>query len=277
LTWAPGDRVVIPEREFSSTAFPWLNLRDRGVVVDEVPVASLAEAVRSSRPRLVAFSWVQAFDGMRIDAEAIAGAAHEAGAWCVVDAIQGVGVLPADLAAWGVDAACADGHKWLLGPNSAGIAFVAPALRDALRVAAPGWMSVSADAAADLRLEWQPSGRRYEGGSPNFIGIHGLGAALDLIREVGVDAIWQHVRGLAAQLAGALRAAGATVAGEPGGEHGSAIVAATFPSRSSVELVAAALARDVVVAERRGAVRIAPAGFTTVEDIDRALDVLAGS
>jgi selenocysteine lyase/cysteine desulfurase len=134
LEWCPGDRVLLPEDEFPSTAYPWLALEDRGVVVDRVPVHQLAAALETGpAPKVVATSWVQAGRGWRTDLAALANRCHDAGALLCVDAVQGLGVVPADLAGWGVDAAAASSFKWLLGPEGAGVLYVRDELLDRLR------------------------------------------------------------------------------------------------------------------------------------------------
>src|SRR5689334_1759226 len=146
LDWQPGDRVVVADREFPTTVYPWLALRDRGVTVDllepvgpgwTLPLERVEEQLRVHRTRVVAVSWVQFARGHRVDLAALAGICHEHGALLCVDAIQGLGVLPADLASWGVDFAAADSYKWLLGPFGIGVLYVAAPNRDLLRPLEP--------------------------------------------------------------------------------------------------------------------------------------------
>ncbi|MGH9164201.1 MAG: aminotransferase class V-fold PLP-dependent enzyme, partial [Acidimicrobiales bacterium] len=99
LSWSPGDRVVIPDREFPSTLYPWLALADRGVTVDLVPphgptwtlpVEAFADVIAAGPPpKVVVTSWVQFGRGWRTDLAALAAVTHEAGALLCVDVIQG--------------------------------------------------------------------------------------------------------------------------------------------------------------------------------------------
>ena len=273
-----GDRVVLPDCEFPSNVYCWTALRERGVTVDLVALDRLLDAVATGpAPAVVACSWVQFGRGERTDLAALAAAAHEVGALLVVDAIQGAGVLPAALEAWGVDVAAADGHKWLLGPEGCGLLYVRGSVRDRLRPVSPGWNSVA------HRQEWEnrelvhdPSARRYEGGTPNTVGIAGLGASLDLLLAAGVDSVWRHVDRLCDRVAGGVAALGATVLSDRTPGRRSGIV--TFRFEGGIrngDLVDRLHGQGVATAARGGGVRVSPHGYTTDEEADRLLAALA--
>lgn len=273
-----GSRVVLPDGEFPSTVYPWIALRDRGVIVDLVPLDELTDAIGTGRaPSVVVASWVQFGRGRRLDLEALADAAHHVGALLCVDAIQGLGVLPCRLEAWGVDVAMADGHKWLLGPEGCGLLYVRGSIRDRLRPLEPGWNSVAHREQWDnLELVHDDSARRYEGGTPNTAGIAGLGASIDLLLGAGVDAVWRHVDRLCDRLCDGLVDLGATVLSDrsPGGRSG--IV--TFRFEGGIrngELSNRLKAEGIHTAPRGGGVRLSPHGYTSDEECDRLLDAVA--
>ena len=109
-----------------------------------------------------------------------------------LDAIQGLGVFPLDVAADGVDFLAADGHKWLLGPEGAGLFYVRGEHLRLLRPLLVGWNSVvQGNDYARIELNIRADAARYEGGSQNMVGFAGLGASLDLLAHlarVGIDA-----------------------------------------------------------------------------------------
>ncbi|HEV3225957.1 MAG TPA: aminotransferase class V-fold PLP-dependent enzyme [Acidimicrobiales bacterium] len=277
LDLGAGDRVVVPDLEFPSTLFPWLALQDRGVIVDRVaPVGTgrrlhledFERVIHDGRPpAVVVVSWVQYGRGWRIDLAALAKLAHDAGALFCADVIQGVGVIPADLAAWDVDFAMADGHKWFLGPEGIGVLYVAERVRDRLRPLEPGWASVVHRAEWDnLDLVWDHSARRYEGGTYNMAGTMALGASLNLIRQVGVPAIWRHVDGLCDRLVEGLAAAnGVTVLTERDGDGRSAIVTFAVDGLAAEHVVDRLGVDGFVCAARGGGVRVAPHGYNTAD------------
>jgi selenocysteine lyase/cysteine desulfurase len=110
LDWRTGDAVVVASRDHPNTVLPWRARSDAGVEVIAVdrlgptgalPLDAFAAALDAGRGRVrvVAVSWVQADTGWRADLAALARRAHAHGALLCVDAIQGLGVVPCDLAA----------------------------------------------------------------------------------------------------------------------------------------------------------------------------------
>jgi selenocysteine lyase/cysteine desulfurase len=214
-------------------------------------------------------SWVQFGRGFRLDVAGLAELCREHGALLCVDAIQGLGVVPCDLEAWGVDFAAADGHKWLLGPEGLGVFYVRADRRDLLHPLEPGWASVvHREEWGNLDLVWDATARRFEGGTANFAGIHGLGASIDLLTRAGIDAVWRHVDGLCDRLASGLAEAGATVLSDRSRDGRSAIV--TFLPRAEDPAVAVKRLKALgfICADRGGGVRVAPHGYNTADEID---------
>jgi selenocysteine lyase/cysteine desulfurase len=285
IDWQPGDRVIVPDGEFPSTIYPWLALEARGVLVERVapvgtagslPLEAFVEALDRGPARLVACSWVQFNSGWRTDLAALAAACHDHGALLCADVIQGLGVVPAALAEWGVDFAAADAHKWLLGPQGVGVLYVAPDQRDALRVLEPGWNSVA------HRQEWDnldyildDSARRFEGGSLNLTGIMALGASIDLLAAAGVDHIWTHVEELCRQAAVGLSDLGATIVSDRSSDCRSAILTVSLPDHDAQSLCDELEGRDIICAPRGGGIRISPHGYNTADDIQRLIDAVA--
>jgi len=286
LELSEGDRVVVSDLDFPSSLYPWLALRERGVRVDLVgptgvgealPVEAFEEVIADGpAPKVVATSWVQFRRGWRVDLPALADVTHAAGAVLCVDVIQGLGAIPAELERWGVDFAMADGHKWLLGPQGTGLLYVRTARRDRLRPLEPGWNSMRHREQWDeLAFAYDDSARRFEGGMPNIIGIAGLGGSLELLLEAGVDAIWAHVDALCEHACAGLASLGATVLSERGAGVRSGIVSFAFPGHDAGALGAALRSRGFAFGARSGALRIAPHGYNTAEEIDRAQHALA--
>src|SRR5262245_49977830 len=197
LDWKEGDNVVTLADEFPSNVYPWMNLASRGVETRRVPtdvsgrldLDRLAEAI-DGRTRIVTVSWIGFATGYRHDVARIVELAHERGALMFLDAIQGLGAFPLDVRALGVDFMAADGHKWMLGPEGAGIAYIRRENLDRLRPLGPGWHSVTpGQDYTHIELNLRKAAARYEGGSQNNAGFLALGASLELLAELGIENI----------------------------------------------------------------------------------------
>src|SRR5262249_10443577 len=154
------------------------------ILVDDV------RAAMDGRTRLVSLSFVEFATGFRNDLGAVGQLCRERGALFLVDAIQGLGVFPLDVRRTPVDFLAADGHKWLLGPEGAGILYVRRERVDELRAVEVGWGSVVQGHDFDhIALDLKPHAGRWESGTLNAGGILALGASLGLVLEMGVEAV----------------------------------------------------------------------------------------
>jgi selenocysteine lyase/cysteine desulfurase len=252
----PGTRVVAPEVEFTSNLFPWLAAP--GVEVRTVAADRLVDAIDAGTD-LVAFSLVQSSDGTVADYDAIVAAARAHAALVVVDATQACGWLPfrASLA----DAVAVGAYKWLMAPRGAAFAYLAPALRERLIPIAAGWY-----AGADVHdsyygppLRLSDTARRFDI-SPAWFSYVGAAPVMELVEEIGVDAIRAYDVALANRFLAGL--------GQPPGT--SAIVTVDVPGAE--EKLAAAGVRAAV---RAGRVRASFHLYSTEVDVDLALNALA--
>ena len=133
-------------------------------------------AACDDRTRIVSVSWVAYASGWRHDLDRLAELVHRRGALLFLDAIQGLGVFPLDVRKTPVDFLAADGHKWLLGPEGAGIFFIRREHLDRLRPVGVGWNSVrGAHDFSRIELLFKDTAARYEGGSQNVAGLSALG------------------------------------------------------------------------------------------------------
>ncbi len=212
--WRPGDSIVVPANEFPSNLAPWRHLARRGVEVREVPVPlnrdgvaevvleTLLDAIDGST-RIVAVSWVGFVSGWRIDVVEFCQKIHQRGALMFLDAIQGLGAFPLDVAASGIDFCAADGHKWMLGPEGAGMLYVRGEHLERLDPLMIGWHSLDERAAFDpANTQLKNTAARYEGGSANMVGLLGLERSIEVLLRCGAhrsesgfaDAILRNVR-----------------------------------------------------------------------------------
>ncbi len=286
--WRSGDNVVITNVEYPANRYPWEDLKRFGVDMIEVKqlpdgtidLEDIVDAV-DDRTRIVAVSHVQYASGCRIELKPIADTVHRAGGYLCVDAIQSMGVLPVDVKAMGIDFLAADGHKWLVAPESAGVLYVQDDLIEMLHPNVVGWMNmVNSGDYGNYQFKFEPTARRFEPGSYNVAGIHALGGSLELLLEVGIDRVWSRVEALTTRLCDGLRSKSYRVFSPCGNGQRSGIV--TFdPPLSSVRAtpalpqIVADLKKqkiEIVIRERR--LRASPHFYNSLEQIDRLVAAL---
>ncbi len=283
--WKDGDNVVLPANEFPTNLYPWLNLESRGVQTRRVPVDGvqvdldrIAEAC-DSRTRIISLSWVGYATGWRIDIERLVRMAHDKGILVFLDAIQGLGVFPLDVRRTPVDFLSADGHKWLLGPEGAGIFYVRRDHLDLLRPLGVGWNSVvHRHDFTHLELDVRREAARYEGGTQNTAGFLALGASLELLMRFGTSSDYSAIAERILEITDAccerLKKIGAAVISCRDDHRRSGIVAFEMPEIDPDKVRRRCLEEGVVISNRNGRLRISPHAYTNDEDIDRLVSAI---
>jgi selenocysteine lyase/cysteine desulfurase len=226
----------------------------------------LRESV-STRTRLVILSSVNYNTGFAPPLAELAEFLHARGVLLYVDGTQSVGALRFDTARVQPDMLAVHGYKWLLSPNGAGFFYIAPQLRDRIQPNVVGWRSHrdwrNVDNLHHGVPELLPSAEKYEGGSVSFALLYAMEASIYLIMEIGPDVIEQRVLDLAAKAREVLRQLGATVA-----DCASPVVAARFANRDVSALARALKEQRVLVAARRGHLRVSPHLYNNEHDLE---------
>lgn len=193
----PGDEILLTEMEHHSNIVPWQILAaERGAILRYIPVTDEGRLdldafgrLVGERTKLVSLVHQSNVLGTINPVRRIADRAHEAGALVVVDAAQSVPHQRVDVAALGADFLAFSGHK-MLGPMGIGGLWG----RHALLAAMPpyhGGGEMITNVALD-RSTYKAPPHRFEAGTPNVADAIALGAAVDYMREVGLDAITEH-------------------------------------------------------------------------------------
>lgn len=279
LDWQPGDQVVVCDLEYPSNVYPWWNLRNRGIETimlrtrdGQLPLDLVDETLRQPRVRLLSVSSVEFGSGARNDLEALGRICRERGVLFCVDAIQSLGCFPLDVESCSIDFLAADGHKWLLSVEGCGLFYCARRALDLLTPRVVGWRSVTDNRNFDdYHLELQPGAGRFEEGTPNTAGIFGLGAAIDLLLEVGIEEIGWRVLALTDRLVRGLEQRGARVLSPRADGLASGIVSFIWTGEAPRETARRLLDREVFVVARRGGVRASPHFYNSEDEIDRLL------
>ena len=281
IDWIRGDNVVGDDMEFPSNSLPWKLLESIGVeyraAANQAGRLTLDDLVRlvDSRTRAVAVSWVAFHNGFVYPIEEIGAFCRERGILFVVDAIQGLGALPLDVAKTSIDVLAADAHKWLLGQECCTVFYVREAVRDRLPIHFGGWWNTKGEESGgflDERLEFYKGSRRYEPGSLPTAQIAGLGAALELLTEVGLENVRLRILQVVESLKRGLSERGWSIATpEP---LASGILAAIPPSQDARAVAKKLEERGIIVAPREGAVRFSPHFYNDEAEVARILEAI---
>lgn len=282
IPWVTGDNVVSNTMEFPANVYPWMALEQRGIelrrVAEEdgrVPFDRLAAAI-DRRTRLVTVSAVQWGNGFRIDLTRLGELCQTKGVLLCVDAIQALGALPIDVRAMNIDFLAADGHKWLCGPEGAGVFYCRRELLGHLRPTEPGYLCMKHDFdGPERKLDYRDDARRFDSGAYNVPGIRALGASVQLLLEVGAEEIQWRLKQLTDQLVEGLRGKDWRTFSPRTPSEWSGIV--SFASDKHDLRALQRHLRDefkIVLAVRQGRLRASPHFYNSPDEVEQLVDAL---
>lgn len=194
-----GDNVVINTLEFPSGVLPWLAERRSGVEVRVVPHRGWEVSIDDilaqvdTNTRLVVTSHVSYLSGSRIDYKSLYHSLRSTRSLLLLDATQSLGVVPVDMNY--TDFVVSSSYKWLLSTHGAGILGVNPDRTRDIIPRSTGWRSVS-DMFSPSRFErytLYEDARRFELGYPSYPTVYCMKFTTDVLLEVGIERIEQHV------------------------------------------------------------------------------------
>jgi cysteine desulfurase/selenocysteine lyase len=194
-----GDMIVLTVLEHHSNIVPWQILAaERGATIEYVDIDERGEllqdqfrALLERSPKLVAFGQVSNALGTINPAMEMVAAAKAAGATVLVDGAQGAPHQGVDVRALGCDFYAFSGHK-MLGPTGAGILYGRRELLEAMDPFMSG-----GDMIKTVRLEgttYHDLPWKFEAGTQAIAEVIGLGAAVDYLSELGMEAVRSHER-----------------------------------------------------------------------------------
>ncbi|MFA7383574.1 MAG: aminotransferase class V-fold PLP-dependent enzyme [Desulfurivibrionaceae bacterium] len=260
---APGDQVLTTGLEHNSVMRPLRHLeKTRGIRLSFLPT-SAAGAIDpddiprrlSARTRLIIINHLSNVTGAVADLAAIGN--RKGWALLMVDAAQSAGVFPLEMESMSIDFLAFTGHKGLFGPTGTG-GFL---LREGLMVQPLKMGGTGSNSEEEQQPELIPD--CYESGTPNTLGIGGLAAGLEFIRQTGREAIRRHEEQLTSLLLDGLsQIKGVTVYGPPPGAGRGSVVSLTMAGRSVADL-AFLLDRHYGIMAR-GGLHCAPAAHRSI-------------
>jgi cysteine desulfurase / selenocysteine lyase len=191
----PDDTVVVTRMEHHSNIVPWqlLGCRLEWVDIDDDGLLDLdaLDAALARGPKAVAVAHVSNVLGTVNPIADIARRAHDAGAIVVVDGAQAAPHLPLDVAALDVDFYAWTGHK-AYGPTGIGVLHGRRALLEEMPPFLGGGHMISR--VTEEGSTWADPPQKFEAGTMMVAEAIGLGAAVDFLSGIGMDAVWEHSR-----------------------------------------------------------------------------------
>lgn len=192
-----GDEIVVTEMEHHANIVPWQMLCERkGAVLKVVPFKDNGELdmdtfakLLNEKVKLVAVAYVSNVLGTVNPVKRIIDAAHAAGAYALVDAAQAIQHIPIDVQELNCDFLAFSGHK-IYGPTGVGVLYGKRELLEKM----PPWQG-GGEMIKEVRFEkttYNELPFKFEAGTPDFIGVVGLGEAIKYIKSVGLAEIAAH-------------------------------------------------------------------------------------
>jgi len=284
LDWKAGDEIILNDMEFPANIHPFRRLESKGVKLRIVPHQNYtitAEHLRvqiTPKTKLVSISAVQFLSGYRADLEAIGTLCRENRLLFVVDGIQALGASPVDVQACHIDALASGAHKWLMAPMGIGFLYLSEKLQKKLTPVKTGWLSVEEPwSFSDHNQPWLPVSPHLETGTPNFIGIAGLGSSLQLFNAVGLDRIESHISHLTDYILDRLnqQEANLTCITQKSQKYRLGIVSfSTVRNVDTDEAIKKLKVKNYTISAREGYFRLSPHFYNAEQEIDDILDHL---
>jgi cysteine desulfurase/selenocysteine lyase len=192
-----GDEILVTTMEHHSNLVPWQQLAERtGAKLRHIPITDdgllildSLETLLTDRTKIVAVASVSNVLGTINPVRQIADRAHAAGALVLVDAAQSVPHFSTNVAELGADFLAFSGHK-MLGPTGIGVLYGREELLDAMPPFLGGGSMINR--VWDDRFTPAELPAKFEAGTPPIAPAIALGAAIDYLNRIGLDAVTQH-------------------------------------------------------------------------------------
>lgn len=280
LPLRPGDKVLMIHGDHPNNAYAFLNLRKKGVEIVFIPMTDVVDA-ESFRPhidertRAISMSHVTFHAGHRFDVASVGELCAQHSLYFVVDAMQGIGVVPIDAKAIKATFIGSGTHKGLLVPQGLGLLYwdatqteLEPAYLAAASLAEPLLDFI----ARPDNVALPATAGRFELGNFNLPAIQALGAAIDFINQIGIEKIQQHCFDLGDYLIDRLDRLDIGLVGPRERQHRAPhIYVIALPAADWLDYFTQ---NGIRISPERDGIRISLGMFNTIEDIDRLIEAI---
>jgi len=272
------NKVVMTELEFPSIQYFYHEQKRFGAKVELVPSADPVRfeldkllAAIDEKTLLVPISLVLFRSSFIVNAKAIIEKAHRVGAHVILDVFQGTGTIPIDVRGFGVDFAVGGVLKWLCGGPGVAYLYVREDLRASLKPALTGWIAHQRPFAFETgAIDAREDSFRYLNGTPHIPALYACQPGLDILNQVGIDAIRKKSVEMTTRLMEGAKARGWRVNTPENPAERAGTVSVDCPH--AAEVCRELLARDILVDYRpKAGIRISPHFYNKAEECDFAL------
>ncbi len=283
IEWESGDRIIVNNIEFPANVYPFLNLANKGVVVDFVKSKKGIinfediESAITNRTKLITISLVQFLSGYRTDIEKLGKLCSERGIIFSVDAIQGAGVVKIDVQKSNIDFLTGGSHKWIMGLTGASYFYVSDKLNQLFSNYNVGWQSVKDPwNILDYNLELKESAEKFQTGTMNMIGVIAFNKSLELFESVGYESIEKLVISNTNYFIERLIEIGVSpLLKEEDNKNKAGII--SFYIENPKRLLLKLRAKNIVGELREGLIRMSPHFYNTKEEIKTVVNEISKS
>jgi selenocysteine lyase/cysteine desulfurase len=277
LNFRERNKVVMGEFEFPTMGHVWLGQRIRGADVqfvgaegNRIPAANYEKMV-DHNTLIVPLTHVCFKNGFRSEVDAVTQIARRAGALTMLDDYQDCGTRPVDVKAMGLDFYVTGTLKYLLGPPGLAFMYVRKELISSLIPTVTGWFAQANPFAYDpTLLDLSPTARRFESGSPSVPNVYAALPGFQLLQEIGMENVADHIQKLVQQMLSYARGLGIR-AKTPADSTGPLVV---LQSKDSVSLVQKLAEGGIVASNRHDGLRISFHVYNTLDDVKAVVEVL---
>lgn len=277
LDFRERNKVVMGEFEFPTMGHVWLGQRSRGADVHFVKadgnrmLATSYEKIVDRNTCIVPLTHVCFKNGFRSEVSRVTEIAHGSGALVMLDDYQDCGTRPVDVRTMDLDFYLAGTLKYLLGPPGLAFLYVRKELISSLVPTITGWFAQANPFAYNPQhFELSPTARRFESGTPSVPNLYGAVPGIQLLLEIGMENVSNHIRKLTQSLLKHANDLG-IVAKTPADSVGPLIV---LQSKDSTLLVQKLAETGVVASNRHDGLRISFHVYNTADDVTAVADVL---
>jgi cysteine desulfurase/selenocysteine lyase len=213
-----GDEILVTEMEHHSNLIPWqLLAQETGATLKHIPIdddgtlrLSSLDELLTNKTKLVSLGLMSNVLGTINPVRQVADAAHAVGALVLVDAAQAAPHLAFDVEELDADFLAYSAHK-MCGPTGAGVLYAREHLLEEMPPFHGGGEMIR-EVWLD-RATWNEIPYKFEAGTPNIAQAVGMGAAVEYLEGLGMDAVREHEMQLTQYALKELEAAGATIYG----------------------------------------------------------------